>query len=162
MKLTGTKEKLISDIALKLESGTVYDIEVKEATRTLNANRYYWELLHQYAIYGKVSDAYIHNGILARFGEDFTINGQVLYVVKLDDGKWRESMEVHLRPTSETKTGKDGKTYRTFIMRAGSHTYTKKQFSRLIDGLIEDIKGSEADIQTMTPRELETLRGYVK
>ena len=161
MRLSGTKEKLIADLVYQLESGKTYEIEVKEPSRTLTANSYYWALVHQYAVYEKHSDAYIHNGILARFGEDFEIDGQVLYVVKPDDEKWRELMDYHLRPTSQTKTGLDGKTYRTFILRAGSHTYTKKQFSRLIDGLIEDIKGSDAPIQTMTPSQLERLSGYV-
>ena len=160
MKLSGTKEKLISDLVYSLESGKNYDIEVKEPSRTLTANAYYWQLLHQYAVYEKRSDAYIHNGIIARFGEDMTYDGQVLYVVIPDDERWRENMEIHLRPTSEVRIGTDGKTYRTFIQRAGSRTYSKRQFSRLIDGLIEDIKGSEAPIQTMTPSELERLKGY--
>ena len=34
------------------------------------------------------------------------------------------------------------------------------EFSRLVDGLIQEIKGSGAEIETMTPQELERLKGY--
>ncbi len=42
----------------------------------------------------------------------------------------------------------------------GSRYYDTKQFSRLIDGLIQTIIGSDAPIETMTPAELASLKGY--
>lgn len=160
MIITGLKGKIISELSEKLESGNVYRVEVSDPDRTLDANAYYWALLRQYAAYEGHSDAYMHNELLARFGKDFTINGQILYVTIPDTDEWMENPKVHLRPTSDVREGRDGKLWRTFIMRAGSHTYSKKEFSRLIDGLIEDIKASEAPIETLTRYELEKLKGY--
>ena len=160
MNITGLKGKIISELADKLETGKVYEVEVKDPDRSLTANAYYWQLLRQYAAYEKHSEPYMHNEILARFGKDMEYGGQILFVVIPDDDKWMENPKIHLRPTSEVREGRDGRLWRTFIQRAGSHTYSKKEFSRLIDGLIEDIKASEAPIQTLTPYELEKLRGY--
>ena len=40
----------------------------------------------------------------------------------------------------------------------GTHTYDSKEMAMLIDGTIEECK--EQGIETMTPNELERLKGY--
>lgn len=147
---------------MKLDADKVYVCEIKLPRRDVSrsARGYYRALLHQYAVWTHKSDNYWHNDILERFGEDETIDGQTIYVLLPDGIRYKESSSSHLKWTNKTKLGNDGKLYRWFIKKAGSHTYDSKQFSRLIDGLIEEIEGSEAPIETMTPRELERLKGY--
>ena len=159
----GRKDRLIADLAMmNLDPEKIYILEVKEAPKrvTQNARGYYRALLHKYAVWTHKSDNYWHNDIISRFGEDETIGGETVYVLLPDDTNVMESATTHLKATSETRVGKDGKLYRWFIKKAGSHEYDSRQFSRLIDGLIEEIEGSGAPIQTMTPRELEALKGY--
>ena len=160
MIISGTKNQIITKMLSLPDKEYHVEIHEKGDNRGLTANRYYWALLHQYAVYEKRSDAYIHNDIMARFGEDDTIGGKLIYIVMPDNDEYMEFQKLHLRPTTEVKVGNDGTLYRTFIKRADSHTLDTKQFARLIDGLIQDIQGSDAPIETMTPRELQSLRGY--
>ena len=162
MKVKGTKEELIVLLAkAELESGKVYEMEVTDPDRRgLTANRYYWKLLTMYATWGGRSDAWQHNDIMEHYGQTDIVDGKPIWIVMQDNGRYKELSYIHLKPTSEVKVGSDGKLYRTYVKMQDSHTMTPKQFSRLIDGLIYEIKGSEAPIETMTPRELEQLRGY--
>lgn len=163
MKISGTKDNLIAAIATaQLEHDTVYDCEIKKhrKKRSLDANAYYWQLLNQYAKWARKSDTYIHNDIMSRFGEVDRIGDKTIFLVMVDNDRYKEWSHIHLRATSEVKTGKDGELYRTFVKIADSHTYDTAQFSRLVDGLIQDIQGSGAPIETMTPDELAQLKGY--
>ena len=105
----------------------------------------------------------LHNLLLRRFGEDEDIDGQTVYLILPDsheaEKKAQESETYHLRPTSQTKEGKDGKTYRTWVLLKGSHDMDTKAFSRLLDGLIEECKAQGID--TMTPDQIERMmRAY--
>lgn len=146
-----------------LDSQKVYRLEVTEPKRkrSLDANGYYWLLLNQFARWARVSDTWLHNDILARFGQPEQIEGRPMYLVMVDTPAYKELSYIHLRPTSELKEGVDGKMYRTYVVMRGSHSYDTAEFSRLIDGLIQDIQGSGAPIETMTPAELAMLKGYV-
>ena len=165
MKLIGTKEKLIADIAMaKLEPGKEYTCDIKEKgrKRSLDANAYYWKLVNEYAKWARRSDAYIHNDMVGRYGEVDRMDGKTIFLVMPDNDRYMEWMHIHLRPTSEVNVGKDGVLYRTYVKMQDSHTYDTKQFSRLIDGLIQDINGSDAPIETMTPAEQATLKVYMR
>ena len=77
----------------------------------------------------------------------------------LDSINYKELPYVHLKWSRYTQTI-NGKTYRGYVVMKGSHEYDTKEFSRLVDGLIQTIIGSNAPIETMTPAELATLKGY--
>lgn len=162
MKVSGTKEELIVLLAkTELVPGKVYEMEITDPDkRSLTANRYYYKLLSLFATWGHRSNAWQHNDILEHYGEPEIIDGKPVWLVMKDNDKYKELSYIHLKPTSQTKIGKDGETYRTYVKMQDSHTMNSKQFSRLIDGLINEIKGSDAPIETMTPRELEQLEGY--
>lgn len=162
MKVSGTKDELIVLLAkAELVSGKVYEMEVTDPDkRSLTANRYYWKLATLFARYEKRSLAYIHNDIMEHYGEAEFIDGHPVWLVMADNDKYKELSYIHLKPTSQVKFGQDGTAYRTYVKMVNSHEMTTAQFSRLIDGLIQEIKASEAPIETMTPRELEQLAGY--
>ena len=69
-----------------------------------------------------------------------------------------EATTYHLKPTSGVMVGKDGITYRVYVMLRGSHEYSTKEMSILLDGLIEEAKG--LGIPTLTPDELAEIRMY--
>lgn len=162
MITSGTKDKLIADLAMaNLDPGKIYVLEVKEKPKktSQNARGYYWALLHKYAIWTHKSDTYWHNSIMERFGEDAKI-GETTACVPLPEGvNYLEYPKAHLKWTGKWEMRK-GKRWYWYIMKMESKYYDSKQFSRLIDGLVEEIEGSGAPIQTMTPRELEALKGY--
>lgn len=146
----------------ELDSKKQYKAEITEPKkkRSLDANGYYWTLLNKFARWARVSETWLHNDILARFGQPELIEGRRMYLVMADSPAYKELSYIHLKPTSETKEGSDGKIYRTFVVMRGSHDYDTAEFSRLVDGLIQDIICSGAPIETMTPAELATLKGY--
>ena len=160
MIISGSKNQIITKMLSLPDKDYTVEVREKGDNRGLTANRYYWHLVHEYAVWSKHSDAYIHNDIMSRFGEDDTLDGKLIYVVMPDNEIYMEYQKIHLRPTTEVKVGTDGTLYRTFIKRADSHTLNTKQFARLIDGLIQEIQGSDAPIETMTPRQLLSLKGY--
>ena len=160
MQLHGKINEIIARLATaKLDPEKEYDCEIGEK-RSLDANAYYWALIGQYARWTRKSKVYWHNDIMERFGEEEQIDGQTVYIMLPDSIRYKEYPKMHLKWTRHTKTGKDGKAYRWFIKMQDSHTYNRKQFSRLIDGIIDEIQGSEAPIETMTRDELESLKGY--
>ena len=164
MKITGTINQIMIELirsALDQEKTFVCDIKEQKKKRSLDANSYYWSLLHRYAEWSRRSDIWIHNDILSRFGQPQIERGKNLTLTMLDSVPWHELSYIHLRPTSKVFMSPDDlRMYREYIVMRGSHEYDTAEFSRLIDGLIQDIIGSDAPIETMTPAELTTLKGY--
>lgn len=137
---------------------TVVLKEYKE-NRSLNANRFYWDLLSQLAGKLNVSNPFMHNQLLRRYGQPEIIDGKMVYLVLPDSDEGAriadEAETFHIKPTSQVKTGVDGKQYRTYIMIKGSSSMNTKEMSRLINGLVDECK--QVGIDTITPEELEAL-----
>lgn len=141
-----------------------YTVTVKphREKRSLDANSYYWVLLRQLAEALNLSIGAAHNLMLRRYGQLETMDEKVVYLVVPDtDEAFQKALEAetyHIKPTSQTKDGKDGLTYRVYLMLRGSHSYDAKEMSVLIDGLISECR--DVGIETMTPAELSRLEGY--
>lgn len=151
-------------IASQLEPEQEYDVEIKKhrKKRSLSANAYYWALIGKLADALKAPQTLVHNMILRDYGQMERYGGKLVYVVLPDTAEAEEKAgraeTYHLKPTSQTKYGLDGQVYRTWMLLRGSSTYNTHEFSRLLDGLIEECK--DAGIETMTPAELARLDGY--
>lgn len=167
MKITGNLQ-IIMQRLIGLMNDAEYkdkqlDCEIKQhrEKRSLTANAYYWQLLGQYADWGRYSKIRLHNELLAHYGQTAIFDG-VVYTTLLDkDFEWRNLTDYHLRPTQNIVVGNCGKKiFRYFQIVLGSHTYDSYEMSVLIDGLISMIQGSGAPIETMTPQELALLKGY--
>lgn len=136
-------------------------IELKQyrAKRSLDANAYYWVLVTRIAKTVGNSNAYIHNEMLRKYGQIEVIDGQAIYLVipDTDEAQKRvdEAETYHLRPTSQTRIGKDGKTYRTYMMLRGSHEYDSAEMAALINGVVSEAK--DLGIETMSPDELKRM-----
>lgn len=162
MKITGTIKSIVVTLLqsqLDPDKEWVCELKEKRNKRSLDSNSYYWLLVHRYAEWSRRSDIYIHNEMMSRFGQPQMEKEGNLTLWMLDSVEWRELPYIHLRPTSETETV-GGNLYRAYVVMRGSHEYDSAEFSRLIDGLIEEIVGSGAPIETMTPAELALLKGY--
>lgn len=129
------------------------------AKRSLDANAYYWKLIAKLSEALKISKPRAHNLILRRYGQREELDGRpVLITVPDTEEAEKSALEAetyHIRPTSQTKTGRDGVTYRTYVLLRGSSTYNTREMSLLIEGLVSECKDS--DIETLPPEELERI-----
>ena len=147
--------------AAKLLQEECLDIEIKKhrRKRSLDANRYYWELASRLAESLHVSKPYIHNYLLRRYGQIEMIDEQAVYIVIPDTESAQKSVDeaqtYHLKPTPQVKQGKGGTMYRIYMMLKGSSEYDAKEMSHLIDGLVGECK--EMGIETLSPAELERM-----
>ena len=114
--------------------------------RSLSANAYYWRLVGMVASSHKppTSNNRCHNFLLSRYGVPFLINGERVTAAipdteeALNDAL--ENADYHLKPTSARKEGKDGKMFRICVVLQPSHTYNTAEFSRLLDGTMEEMR----------------------
>lgn len=151
------------DVCEAVKPGQQYTVEIKEyrPKRSLDANGLYWKTLTELAQTLKTSNAELHNIMLRRYGQVEDYGGQLVYVVLPDTPEAAKKADCaetyHLKPTSETRQGKDGNLYRTYILLRGSSTYNSAEMSRLIDGLISECK--EVGLDILTERERELIYG---
>ena len=127
--------------------------------RSLDANAYYWVLLSRLAEGAGTSKPQAHNLMLRRYGQNDMASGGLSYLVIPNTPQAEKRIDeeemFHARPTTEIKAGKDGETYRTYILLAGSSTYDTKEMSELINGLVSECK--EQGIETLPPEELARM-----
>lgn len=130
------------------------DITIKKykANRSLNANAYLWELLGKQALERNVRGMTVTNWDC--YLESLKKYGQFTYIVITPRAKeqfkqsWRECIELG----EISINGKTGIQFQCFY---GSSTYDSKEFSALLNGVIEDCK--ELGIETLPPAEIEKM-----
>lgn len=136
-------------------------VELKEFRkhRSLSANAYYWQLLSKICECTGESVSYRHNLNLRECGYIELVDGKAVYLVIPDTEEAAEKVDhyadLHLRPTAQVKSGKDGERYRTYMLLRGSHTFDTKEMSRLIEIVVE--QADACGIETATPEELERM-----
>ena len=127
--------------------------------RSIDANSYYWVLISKISEVIGASKPFIHNMQPRKYGQVEMFDGQIAYTMLPDTEDTRnridEMDECHFAPTSMTRTGKDGVTYRAYKLMKGSHLYDSKEMSALINGTVSDAK--ELGIETLPPDELERM-----
>ena len=98
--------------------------------------------------------------MLRKYGQLERIDGRPVWVIlpETDEiaNKVDEDETLHVRPTDEVKTGKDGKLYRTYVLLKGSHQLNSKEMTVLLDGIISECR--EVGVETATPEEIERMK----
>lgn len=159
--MTGTSLQIIR-MMTEEDPKKLWDVKEHKEKRTLNQNSLYWLYVGKIAKKTRINAARIHNENLRALCQPERIGGNIvtLYIPDTDDAEEAvlNSSTYHLRPTSETREGKDGVTYRGYILLRGSHTFDVATMSALLDMVIEEAKAQ--DIETISPQELERLREY--
>lgn len=157
--MTGDKNKLIAFLVKQAE-GALFDVTPHKEKRSLNQNSYYWKLVGEVAKKTGVTSSEIHNVNLRDLGllEDFNGSRAIVYIPDTEQAEKQalKSEEVHIKPTSQIKVGKDGVTYRAYMMLRGSHTFNTSEFTALLNLLIQECKALE--IEVLPPEQLEHLR----
>lgn len=163
MEISGTINQILMQLLkAALDPTKVFVCEVREyrAKRSLNANRYYRQLVRKLAQWSGMSEIHIHNDMIEHYGVEEEMDGEPVIMPLLEHIDYKELPYVHLKWTGDLPYVKNGKLYMDYIVMRGSRYYDAKQFSRLVDGLIQTIIGSNAPIEIMTPAELSSLKGY--
>lgn len=138
-------------------NGTEVEVTIKKARkkRSLDANGLYWASLTELARRLEVSNAYMHNSMIRQYGQPEMYGEKVAYIMLPDtDETERKALEAetyHIKPTSQTRDGKDGVTYRAYMLMRGSSTYNTEEFSRLLDGLLEACRSAGVHVMTGRP-----------
>ena len=144
---------------LRKSEKLVFSVKEYKKKRSLDANAYYWLLVTKLAKVLNLSKPHLHNLLLRRYGQPEIIDGQMVFLVLPDSEsgtrKADEAETYHIRPTSQVKTGVDGKMYRTYVMLRGSSTYNTAEMSELIDGLVSECR--EQGLETLPADELERM-----
>lgn len=136
-------------------------VEIKQyrEKRSLNSNAYFYVLVEKIANALGASKPFIHNLMLKKYGQVQRIDGRPVWVVLPETKEVQDKVDndefLHLRATSEVKTGKDNGMYRTYVLLKGSHELDTKEMSILLQGTVDEAK--ELGIQTATPQELKEM-----
>ena len=125
------------------------------AKRSLNANRYFHELVGKIADVTGQSNIYVKNKMISEYGAFEHVNGHIVTLPLDDDINAYDVAFIHLQPTAETHMNSAGKVFRVNLVMRGSHTYNTKEMSRLIVGTVEEAKA--LGIETKSPEEIREM-----
>ena len=158
--MTGKTDDVVVFL-LKQDKGIMWDLKEHKERRRLTQNAYYWVLVGKVAEKTGISSAEIHNRNLRDLGLVERMNGAVVpvYIPDTEDAE-RDALEAetfHIKPTSQTKEGKDGKTYRCYVLLRGSSTFNVAEFSALVDLIVQDAL-AQGGIEVLPPDELAHIR----
>lgn len=149
------------------EFDIVVVIKKLKKKRSLDSNAYYWALCTKLAKKIKVSNNFMHNTILRRYGTPALLDGQLIRSLLPDteeaENELLEKEHYHYKPTSQVMVLADGESYRTYFMLKGSswEDFTTEEMSRLIEGLISECKEvGMTDREIMTTTEKEKLLAF--
>lgn len=162
MKLTKTTSELIMFLATQPQDAK-WDLTEHKEKRSRSQNSYYWELAgkvtQKSARFG-VNVNMIHNRNLRELGLIEHVNDKpvCVYIPDTDEAEKTalNAESYHIKPTSQTRLGKDGQVFRCYVMLRGSHTFNTAEMSALVDLMVQEAKA--VGVETMTPKELEHIR----
>ena len=160
---TGTAKELTFRLArIADDDDNVYDLILHKEKRSLSQNSYYWKIESMVADKLRISKNRLHNQMLRDFGQIQYVGDKVIWMEIPDtdeaEDQVLEATTYHLKPTSRVLVGKDGITYRVYVMLRGSHEYNTREMTILLDGLIEEAK--QLNIEVLPPDKLAEMRMY--
>lgn len=132
----------------------VYTAEIKpyRKKRSLDANAYAWLLINEIANVLRTSKDEVYLSMLKRYGQS-----SVISVVE----EAAEMFMASVKYREETgKTTLNGKEFVHIRVYKGSSNFDSREMAILIDGIISEAE--ELGISTMTPAEVERLKGAWK
>lgn len=128
---TGTARDLVFMLA-KLEDDTVYDVVPHREKRSLNANGLLWACISEIANKIGHDKWSVYLNMLKSYGQYTYVLCKPHAVAKVKE-VWRETEEIG-------EIDVDGQKAVQLLCYYGSSTYDTKEFSRLLDGVIQEMK----------------------
>lgn len=143
--MLGHRKELI-DYLITQNDETTFELKEKKEKRTLTQNSYYWSLCNEVSKVVKVPPESVHKDIIINFAPS------ELVVVKSEIDVSR--IFKYYQKLRETKINDvDFTVYKLYI---GSSKMSKKEFSTLLDGIIQECE--QLRIPTLTKNEIEQLK----
>jgi hypothetical protein len=150
LKAPDSMKKQIQEFILGLsDKQYICTIKQHRNKRSLNANSYAWLLINEVANVLRLSKEEVYLQMLKRYGQS-----SVVSVVESAAETFKKSVK-YCEDFGEAEL--NGKKFIHIKVYAGSSTYDSKEMSILIDGIVSEAK--ELGIETMTPAEIEKLKG---
>ena len=139
-----------AQLAYELKDKTVdmvAEIKRKTKARSKDANAYAWELMGQMADLLHTDKESVYLEMLRRYGQQFVVKVPNKSV-EMFKRQYKYCEQHETLPAEER-----AQYYRVYL---GSSTYTTKEMSVLIDGIVSECK--DLGIETMTPEELARIK----
>ena len=141
--------KAIIEYLFNQDKDKIYEIKEKRVKRTLTQNGYYWVLVNELANVLKKSKEEVHFQLL----KDYSQVALITIKSNVDISGYIKYYEL------ERETIISGFKFKVYKVYKGSSEMDKKEFSVLLEGLIQEAQ--EQGIVTLTPNEIAKLR-YVE
>ena len=141
--------KAIIEYLFNQDKDKLYEIKEHKAKRTLTQNAYYWVLVNELANCLRKSKEEVHFDLLKDYSQ-----------VALVTLKSNVDIKGYIRYYEfERETNINGVKFNIYKVYKGSSEMDKKEFSILLEGLIQEAQ--QQGIPTLTPNEIAKLR-YVE
>jgi hypothetical protein len=123
--------------------------------RSLSANAYFHTLCDKLADKLMISNHCCKNMLICSYGQKEYEDGEEVKLKSTIPVEKMQEMEfLHCEPY-DFEYDDDGREYVCYIVYRGSHTYDSKEFSRLLEGTIQEC--NKQGIATLTPKEIEEM-----
>lgn len=132
-------------------------IEIKKyrEKRSTDANAYFHVLVGKIADVLRISKVEVKNRMINHYGQAELIDGKpVCITTQLEPDRMLKNESLHA--TQISVNVKNDKTFYSYMVMRGSHTYNTKEMSILIDGTVQEAK--DLGIETLPPYEIERLK----
>ena len=148
MVVSGNCEEEVRKIEHRMDKGEEVNCFFANGKRSLDANAFYWTLTTRIAKAINISLAEAHNRNLSRYGVPMLVDGKCVYAYLPDTTETEKSVlqneTVHMKATSSVTRGKNGM-FRAYMVMKGSSEMDTEEFSRLVDGVIDECKQMGVD-----------------
>ena len=124
-----------------LSKQTEGEFEIKDyhPKRSISANALYWQMVTQMASSLRITNAYMHNQLLRRYGVIEEMDGQEVWIAVPDTAEAEKRADedeiYHLKPTPKIYKSK-----RWYLLLKPSHEFNSAEMSRLIDGTASEMR----------------------
>lgn len=135
------------------------EFELKELSecrkRSLDANAYFHVLVGKIADVVRESRVYIKNYLLSQYGQAEIVDGEMLTLKsKVEPHEMMLREDIHLSPIGY-EFDSWGTVWNIYRVMKPTHTYHSKEFSILLNHVVEDAK--DLGIEVLPPAELERM-----
>lgn len=145
--MLGNRRKLI-DYLMDQPDNKIFDLKEYSKKRSLEANNYYWALLNKLAEVLKISKEELHFRML----EDYGVSDFISVDSKIDVSKY---FKYYKEAGKSILNDKEFTHYKVYVE---SHNMSKKQFSILLDGLVQECRLQ--NIPTLEDEEIQEIIKY--
>ena len=153
VSLRGAKLDKVAKCQELIEKGKTLDVEIRQhhSRRSLDANSYAWVIISKIADVLHTSKDEVYTEMLVRYGQR---EQQLVSVVEEGVPAIRRATNNHCTIVGESEL--NGKEFVHLAILRGSSTYSTKEMSILIDGIVSDAK--DLGIETIPEEELKSLK----